>query len=372
VRSCDTVARLGGDEFSIVLCDIDNREQCEATLQRILRALIAPYNLLSQQIKHISGSIGYTLFPYDNVDPDTLLRHADHAMYQAKQAGKNRFQYFDVREDKRAQANWSVLARIEKALINAEFRLFIQPKINLKTGQVVGAEALIRWQHPIRGLIPPAEFLPLIEDHDLAIALGEWVISEAMTILQCWCDHSLNPALSINIGARHLRQENFCEHLSAILQQFPTVPKNQLEIEIVESAALDDLQKVSELIAICKNLGVNFALDDFGTGYSALIYLKRLAVTTLKIDQTFVRDLLTDQSDLAIVRGIIGLAKAFDTTIVAEGVETWQQAHCLLDLGCDIVQGYAIARPMPADEFLAWANQFKMPDLSEFKHERSI
>lgn len=363
VRTCDTVARLGGDEFAILLSEISSRDQCEITLQRVLRALVAPYILGNEHINQISASIGYTLFPFDNADSDTLLRHADHAMYTAKQAGKNRFQYFDTRRDKRIKANRLALARLEKALQRKEFCLYIQPKINLKSGKVAGAEALIRWLHPVRGLMPPAEFLPLIEDNDLSIRVGEWVIREALQLMRQWQTQGLMLPLSININAHQLRQENFSARLAAIIGQFAPIAAGQLEIEIVESAALGDLQKVSGLIAECKTFGVNFALDDFGTGYSALTYLKRLAVSTLKIDRSFVRDLLIDESDLAIVRGVIGLAKAFKTDIVAEGVESWRQAACLLEMGCEIAQGYVIAHPMPADEVVNWTSRFRLPEL---------
>jgi len=365
VRSGDTVARLGGDEFAILLSEIDVREDCETTLQRILTALITPYNICHAQITSISGSLGYTLFPFDNADPDTLLRHADQAMYIAKQAGKNRFHYFDVKENKRVQANRSVLSRIEQALTNQEMRLYVQPKINLTTAQVVGAEVLIRWQHPIRGITSPLEFLPLIEDHDIAIWLGEWVIAQALLLMKDWRQQGIDLPLSVNISPRQIRQANFYERLAVMMEEFPDMPPGQLELEIVESAALDDLQQISELIGKCKKLGVYFALDDFGTGYSALIYLKRLAVATLKIDQSFVRDLLDDENDLAIVRGVIGLAKAFNMNIIAEGVENWQQAQCLLNLGCEIAQGYAIAYPMPSEQIVDWLAQFHMPVLTE-------
>ncbi len=368
VRSGDTVARLGGDEFVILLCEVDSREDCEVTLQRILAALVTPYNISQEQINSISGSLGYTLYPYDNADPDTLLRHADHAMYIAKQSGKNRFHYFDIRDDKHEQANWSALARIVSALQNDEMRLFLQPKINLRTGKVIGAETLIRWQHPIRGITSPTEFLPLTEEHDVSISIGEWMIEQALRLMQDWRKQGLNLPLSVNIGARQIRQPHFAERLAELISRFPDVPPGQLELEIVESAALDDLQQISGVIAKCRKLGVKFALDDFGTGYSALIYLKRLCVDTLKIDQSFVRELLDDENDLAIVRGVIGLAQAFNAGIVAEGVENWQQAECLLALGCESAQGYAIAQPMPASEIVTWIEQFRMPTLKEELH----
>lgn len=370
IRSCDTVARLGGDEFAILLSGIESRDHCEIILQRVLSALTTPYYINQKAINSISGSMGYTLFPIDNADPDTLLRHADQAMYIAKQAGKNRFHYFDICEDKRIQANWLVMTRIEDALNKREFCLYVQPKINLKTGKVVGAETLIRWHHPIRGTILPGEFLPLTEDNDLSVHIGEWVIQEALEIMQGWRSQGFLLPLSVNISPRQIRQGYFCERLSDIISRFPDLPPGQLEIEIIESAALDDLQQVSQLVARCKTLGVNFALDDFGTGYSSLTYLKRLAVTTLKIDQSFVHDLLDDENDLAIVRGVIGLAKAFNTEIIAEGLENWEQAKCLLDMGCFIAQGYVIARPMPANDFINWVNHFQIPELTEAHCER--
>lgn len=363
VRTCDTVARLGGDEFAILLCEISSREQCEITLQRIIKALAAPYILGDKHINRISGSIGYTLFPYDKTDSDTLLRHADQAMYIAKHAGKNRFQHFDATKAQRTQANNLALARLEKALHKKEFCLYLQPKINLKSGQVVGAEALIRWRHPVRGLMPPAEFLPVIDDNDLFIELGEWVIQEALKLMQQWRSQDLVLPLSINLNIHQLRQENFSTRLASLTNQFAAVPKGHLEIEILESAALGDFQKVSNLVPECKAIGVNFALDDFGTGYSALTHLHRLAVSTLKIDRSLVGGLLTDNNDPSLIHGIIGLAKAFNFNIVAVGVESWRQAACLLNMDCEIVQGYAIAYPMPAAEIVNWIRQFKLPDL---------
>jgi diguanylate cyclase (GGDEF)-like protein/PAS domain S-box-containing protein len=363
VRTDDTVARLGGDEFVLLLCGLNSRDDCEHTISRMLEELLLPFSLTEGKVGNISGSIGYTLFPEDAADADTLMRHADHAMYSAKQAGKNRFHRFDLSQSNRTKANWIALARIEKALKQEEFCLYIQPKVNLSTGKVVGAEALIRWLHPVRGLVPPMEFLPLIEDQDIAVDLGEWVIREGMRQMQSWSGQGLQLPLSVNIGARQLREKNFTMRLSAILKNFPDVPPWHLEIEIVESAALDDMHQISMLIDGCQTLGVNFALDDFGTGYSSLTYLKRLSVNTLKIDQSFVRDMLDDGNDLAIVRGVIGLAQAFGSHTVAEGVETWQHASSLLELGCEIAQGYAIAHPMPAAEVAEWVRNFRMPVL---------
>jgi diguanylate cyclase (GGDEF)-like protein/PAS domain S-box-containing protein len=363
VRTEDTVARLGGDEFVLLLNGVTNRNSCERTLSRILTVMTIPFELNSDKSAYISVSIGYTLYPEDDVDADTLMRHADQAMYSAKQAGKNRYFKFDVRSATRSKANWAALARIQKALADREFCLYIQPKISLRTGEVAGAEALIRWIHPVRGLIQPSEFLPLIEDQDLAISVGDWVIKEGLALLREWSEQGLYFPLSVNVSPRQLRESNFSANLANFLKIYSDVPPERLEIEVVESAALDDIDQVSELISKCQSLGVGFSLDDFGTGYSSLTLLKRLGVETLKIDQTFVRDILKDESALAIVRGVIGLAEAFRSHTVAEGVENWEVAAKLKALGCEIAQGYAIARPMPSKEIPNWISHFRMPKI---------
>jgi len=364
VRSDDTVARSGGDEFVLLLGNIPSRTACDQKIRRLLEELALPYLLDNGKIAHTSASIGFTLFPEDDADPDTLLRHADQAMFLAKQSGKNRSHRFDIRVDNRHKANWSALAKIERGLERGEFRLFVQPKVSLRNGaEVVGAEALIRWMHPLRGLTPPGQFLPLLEGQVLMQTLGKWVLREAFQILQNWNELGIDIPLSVNVDAVQLRDAEFSTQLAQLLSEFPSVPANRVEIEIVESAALDDVQKVSVLIDECHALGVRFSLDDFGTGYSSLTYLKRLNVDTLKIDQSFVRDMLGDDSALAIVRGVIGLADAFHKHTVAEGVETWEHAAKLKSLNCQIIQGYAIARPMPAEQFPAWIKQFSMPHL---------
>jgi EAL domain-containing protein (putative c-di-GMP-specific phosphodiesterase class I) len=363
VRPNDTISRLGGDEFVLLLCGIASRSDCENTLSRVLEELTLPFDLGNGNIGRISGSIGYTLYPEDDADPDTLLRHADHAMYSSKQAGKNRFQKFDLSTNSRSRANWDALERFKKALAKNEFQLYIQPKISLNTGKIVGAEALIRWIHPNRGVIPPNQFMPLIENQDISLEVGEWVIREGMTLLHRWSQLGLDFPLSVNVSARQLREKDFADRLREIMKDFPHVRPQNLEIEIVESAALDDIGMVSKLIESCRALGVRFSLDDFGTGYSSLTYLKRLSVDVLKIDQSFVRDMLVDDGALSIVSGVIGLARAFRLHTVAEGVESWRHAAKLKALGCYIAQGYAIAYPMPAVEVPQWIEKFNMPNI---------
>ncbi|MBP8163299.1 MAG: EAL domain-containing protein, partial [Propionivibrio sp.] len=292
---------------------------------------------------------------------DTLLRHADQAMYQAKQAGKNRYHLFDPEHDRQAQTHLESRRHIAQALERREFVLFYQPKVNMRTGEIAGAEALIRWQHPERGLVPPGEFLPLIEGNELIVRVGDWVMDAALAQMSAWQAQGLDLPVSVNIAAHHLQQEDFLERLQAKLNAYPEVPAANLELEVVETAALEGVSRISTLIEDCRSLGVRFSLDDFGTGYSSLTYLRRLPASVLKVDQSFVRDMLWDSEDLAIVEGVIGLAAAFRRTVIAEGVETAEHGELLLRLGCDLAQGYGIARPMPADAVPDWAATWK-PD----------
>ncbi len=360
LREGDTLARLGGDEFVAVLTDLETRSECDAVLSRLLQATASPVKI-RQHTLQLSASLGVTLYPQDNSDADTLLRHADQAMYQAKQAGKNRYQLFDPEEDRLTRTHQKSLRRIDEALENDEFTLFFQPKVNMRTGAVIGAEALIRWQHPERGVLSPGEFLPLIEGHELAIRVGDWVIGSALAQMVAWRKQGLDLAVSVNVAANHLQQNDFLPRLRDKLATFPEIPPDRLELEVVESAALEGVAQISQLIDACQALGVRFSLDDFGTGYSSLTYLRRLPASVLKIDQSFVRDMLWDLDDLAIVEGVIGLATAFRRTVIAEGVETSEHGELLLRLGCDLAQGYGIARPMPADELPGWIARWR-PD----------
>jgi EAL domain-containing protein (putative c-di-GMP-specific phosphodiesterase class I) len=232
----------------------------------------------------------------------------------------------------------------------------------MRSGLVIGAEALIRWQHPENGLLAPAAFLPAIEDHPLAIAVGEWVIDTALTQIERWHAAGLDLPVSVNIGARQLQQRNFVDRLRAMLAAHPQVKPGHLQLEVLETSALADIAQVSQVIEVCAQIGVTFALDDFGTGYSSLTYLKRLRVAMLKIDQSFVHDMLDDPDDLAILQGVIGLAAAFKREVIAEGVETIAHGSALLQLGCELAQGYGIARPMPAGQVPGWAATWRPDD----------
>jgi EAL domain-containing protein (putative c-di-GMP-specific phosphodiesterase class I) len=231
----------------------------------------------------------------------------------------------------------------------------------MRTGDVIGLEALIRWQHPERGLLPPSAFLPIIEDHVLSIELGDWVINEALTQMTQWRSKGLDLSVSVNVGALQLQQGDFVNRLSKQLAAHGDIPPGNLELEILETSALEDINDIAELMRQCRQLGVHFAVDDFGTGYSSLTYLKRLPAELLKIDQSFVRDMLDDPDDLAIVKGVIGLANAFHRNVIAEGVETIAHGQLLLEQGCHLAQGYGIARPMPAEQVPEWVANWK-PD----------
>ncbi|MBU1689914.1 MAG: EAL domain-containing protein [Gammaproteobacteria bacterium] len=358
VRSGDTVARLGGDEFVLLLTDLSAIDELNAILSRTLLTISAPYMLNGNEV-HISACIGVTQFPLDGAAPGALLRHADQALYAAKQYGRNHYHMFDPVQDRLVRAKREHLDRLQEALVNGEFRLHYQPKVNLRNGQVVGAEALIRWQHPEQGLLAPGAFLPLAEESDLIIGIGEWVLREAFKQMGQWAATGLILPVSVNIAIRHLQQANFMSRLEVILSEYPDVPPSMLELEILETTALADMGHAQELIVACRRLGVSFSLDDFGTGYSSLSYLKRLPADTLKIDQSFIRDMLDDPEALAIVEGVIGLTIAFQRTVIAEGVESIEHGVMLMRLGCDLAQGYGIARPMPGDNVPEWVRQYQ-------------
>ena len=353
IRGGDTVARMGGDEFVVLLLGQERGEECAATLERLLATIANPISV-KDTFCMLSASIGVSIYPLDDEDPDTLLRHADQAMYVAKQSGKNRFHIYDPALDRNARVQHEFLKSIRYGLEHDQFELFYQPKINLLTQEMVGAEALIRWRHPERGLLSPAEFLHIIENTELDIELGEWVTATALAQLNDWRSAGLDIEVSINISGYHMESSYFVERLQQQLARYPDLPFGKLQIEVLETVALNDIAVVREIIETCRGLGVGFALDDFGTGYSSLSYLSSLPVDVLKIDQSFVRDMLEDKGDMAIVQGIIALARAFNRQTVAEGIETEDHYRVLLDMGCELGQGYGIARPMTAGELTTW------------------
>ncbi|WP_051938110.1 GGDEF domain-containing response regulator [Ferriphaselus sp. R-1] len=353
VRAGDTVARIGGDEFVILLSSLRDLNEVEPAVDRILQAVALPFNVQSLELT-VSASIGLTIFPLDEADGDALLRHADAAMYEAKQRGRNRFHLYDNKLDHQIQQRYREQERVKEALNHNEFRLYYQPKVSLRTGEVIGMEALLRWQHPKRGVVGPYDFLPLVESTDLIVEVGEWVLDHALEQIRQWQVAGFCIPVSVNIAARQMQQTDFVEHVREILARYPDVPAISIEMEILETAALEISRGAQIIRSSVESLGITFALDDFGTGYSSLAYLKKLPVSTLKVDQSFVRDMLHDSEDQAIIGGIIQLAKVFRRKVVAEGVETAEHAAKLLELGCDFAQGFGIARPMPGEQVLDW------------------
>ncbi|HKX40926.1 MAG TPA: EAL domain-containing protein, partial [Burkholderiaceae bacterium] len=355
----DVVARIGGDEF-VLLLRTATLDESRHAVERVLHQICQPYALGAGTAPTlITASIGATVFPLDGADAETLLRHADHAMYGAKQAGRNGYLFFDAEHDRRAEARFVALGRVQEALDHHEFRLFFQPKVDMRTAKVLGVEALLRWRHPEQGVISPAQFLPLIENTGLSVSVGNWVLQQGIDQLAQWLRDGLDITLSVNVSARHLQEPLFAQHLAGLLSRHQAPVAQHLILEVLETAALADVDYTIELMEQCRELGVRFALDDFGTGYSTFTYLKRLPLDMLKIDRSFVINMLSDRHDLAIVEGVIGLSQTFGCSVVAEGVETPEQARRLIEIGCDVGQGNGIAAAMPVDHVLDWVRDYR-------------
>ncbi|SFK06699.1 EAL domain-containing protein [Methylophaga sulfidovorans] len=358
VREEDTISRFGGDEFAIIFRDVESVEECEEMLKRIHQSIAQPYHVDDLRL-NISASSGVSFYTQENDDLDTLLRHADQSMYQAKLSGRNHYQLFNPADNQLNIEKQQLLHDIRQGLQSNEFRLFYQPKVNMTTGEVFGMEALIRWQHPTRGLLTPLKFLPLIADSELEIEMGQWVLQQALHQLQLLHHAGYRISLSVNIASYHLQSAYFVENVEAILNQYPDISAEYLQLEIVETSALGDIGAITKVIRKCKDsIGVSVALDDFGTGYSSLTHLRHLNADTIKIDQSFIRDMLDDPQDYTIVDGVTGLAEAFNRQVIAEGVESVEHGLMLLLIGCENAQGYGIAKPMPSEELIPWLEQY--------------
>ena len=361
LRESDTVARLGGDEFVAVFVDLPDGIPYEVFLMRLLKAASEPVYIDGQALK-VSASLGVTMYPQqEELDADQLLRQADQAMYQAKISGKGIYHIFDAQQDRDIKDRNVIIDNINQALIAEQFVLHYQPKVNMRSGEVVGAEALIRWQHPERGLLSPIKFLPYIEDHPTITKIGEWVIDQVMLQIAQWRELDIRIPISVNVSAHQLQQDDFTERLQLLLARHPNTANHWLEIEVLESSAMKDLAQVAKTIQACDQLGVGFALDDFGTGYSSLSYLKQLPVSSIKIDRSFITEMDNETEDIALLRGILGLAEIFDRRVIAEGIETVEQGEKLLELGCELAQGFGIAKPMPAEQLPNWYRQWQPP-----------
>lgn len=354
------LARMGGDELVLLLPDAS---QVESRLQALQLTGRLPFDL-GGGFASVSFSAGIVLFPDTGLgdlaeDADTLLRQADQTLFRAKQELKGSWLFLDGEEKKANRSRQFLLSDIREGLENGQFRLLYQPKVNLRSGEVKGVEALIRWEHPDKGLLSPAAFLPAIEYHPLMIELGEWVLLEALTQMKAWEKQGIYLNVGVNIPAIQLLSPKFAERLGETLAGFPEQNPGRLDLEILETATLGELERAVSIIVDCKRLGVTFSLDDFGTGYSSLSYLKQLPVNTLKIDREFVSGAGDTEGNLSILKGVIGLSRAFDRELIAEGVETVGQGEVLLGLGCDLAQGYGISPPIAPDKLADWIAHWK-------------
>jgi diguanylate cyclase (GGDEF)-like protein len=366
LREGDTVARLGGDEFVLVLVDIGQSEKeaataAEAVGNKILDLLNEPYHL--GNLTHISGaSIGITLFKGDGVSADDLLKQADLAMYRSKDSGRNVCRFFDPQMETSMHHRAALDKELRQALTDAQFRLYYQPQVG-PDGELTGAEALVRWEHPWRGLVLPSEFVPVAEETGLILPLGHWVLETACRQLALWATRAetANLRLAVNVSARQFQQIEFVDQVLSTLRTSGANP-NRLTLELTESLLVHNVEDVIEKMTELKKEGVNFALDDFGTGYSSLYYLKRLPLDQLKIDRSFVRDVLIDPDDAAIAKTIVALARTLGLEVIAEGIETAEQRAFLANSGCQYYQGNFFSRPLPIhnfEQFVGHRGQFK-------------
>lgn len=346
MRNSDTVARQGGDEFLVLLGEVTSFTDVETVARRILDAIARPMILQDHEV-YISASIGISMYPKDGRDGVTLMKNADTAMYQAKRSGRGRYEFFGDELNGLALARFKLEGALRHALERHEFVLYYQPQIDIVSNDIVGLEALIRWQSGT-SLVAPDEFIPLAEESGLIIPMGEWVLATACRQIKCWHDAGRSDLkMSVNLSGCQFRQQDIVEMVQRILSE-TGCPASALVLEITESVVMDNPQATAEILRRLSAMGVGLAIDDFGTGYSSLTYLKRFPIDTLKIDRSFIRDLVTDNDDAAIVKSVIALAHAMNRNIVAEGVETEAQLEFLRLHGCNQAQGYYSGKPLPA------------------------
>ncbi|PZP36475.1 MAG: hypothetical protein DI603_00440 [Roseateles depolymerans] len=373
-QAADQIARLHGDEFAVVL-HVQTPEEGQRAVERLLALLCTPVAVRESQVDappalEISASLGATIFPFDNADPETLMRHAGHALYRAKQAGPGGCHFHDPSLQQRDEVGLIALARLQRALDGGELLLHYQPQIDLQTGQVMGVEALLRWQHPERGLLAPAHFLPQVGDSGLAVQIGDWVIEQALAQAARWAKAGLNLGplgwkalpVCVNVGVRQLQRHDFPQRLQELVQRQPPQLAALLHLDVLESDALVETTATQALIQRCQLLGVGIALDDFGASYSKLAALKRLPVDTFKLDRSYVQGMLGDAQDLSLVESVIQLARNMGCAVLAKGVESRAHARALLRLGCRLGQGNGIAAAMPPEALPEWLDRFASAD----------
>jgi len=350
LRGSDTVSRQGGDEFVILLSEIADPEDLAASARKILLLLNAPHSIGGQDL-HIGGSIGISVYPGDGEDAETLIKNADTAMYHAKERGRNNFQFFKAEMNLKAVERQSLEGSLRRALEREEFLLHYQPKVNLDTGEITGVEALIRWQHPDRGLVPPSQFVPIAEDCGLILQIGRWVLREACRQASAWQNAGLPPSpIAVNVSAVEFRDKGFAERVRTVLSE-TGLDARYLELELTEGVLMEDAETMVSVLHELKMMGVLLAVDDFGTGYSSLSYLRLFPIDVLKIDQSFVHQITADSDDSTIVSAIINMGKSLKHIVVAEGIETREQRAYLHAQRCAEGQGYLFSPPLTAARF---------------------
>ncbi|MDE8602446.1 EAL domain-containing protein [Marinomonas sp. RSW2] len=359
IRKNDTLARIGGDEFVLLLQDVSSQEECDGFLNRLISLVNTPIELAEFECQvQVSASIGVALVSNDSLDADTILRRADQTMYQAKNMGNNNILFFDPEEERRQYQQRAMLQAAERGIARHEFELHFQPQVDMVHHTLLGVEALIRWNHPTMGFLHPCEFSEVLEHPTTGILIGEWVLQEALRQHAIWQINDL--VISVNIAPAHLLSKGFVKRLEQLLQNSPNINPKLLELEVLETVSLSDIRNAVDVVKACCKLGVQIALDDFGTGYASLSYLKQLPLNTLKIDQSFVQNLLSNQEDRSIVVCIVELSKAFNYNLIAEGVESREHEQALIDIGCLRGQGYYIAKPIPADKLTTWIQSYQL------------
>jgi len=350
VRGSDTVSRQGGDEFVVLLSEMEQSEDAAISALRILQA-VAEAHTIDQHDLHVTASIGVSVYPDDGLDAETLIKNADTAMYQAKENGRQSYQFFKPAMNVRAVERQSIEENLRRALERQEFSLHYQPKINLRTGEITGAEALIRWTHPIRGPVSPAQFIPVAEDCGLILPIGNWVLREACKQARAWLDAGLPLAtMAVNISSMEFRDDNFLENVFAVLEETGLNPRS-LELELTESVLMKRAESAASVLQTLRAKGVQVAVDDFGTGYSSLSYLRKFPIDALKIDQSFVRQISSAPDDTTIVTAVISMGRSLKLRVIAEGVETHEELAFLQAHMCDEAQGYYFSRPVLPQHF---------------------